>query len=81
MFKRYNEGKYFIEILHNGDKYYYLDSSGQLHREDGPAVEKLNGDKFWYLNGKLHRDDGPAVEKVSGYKFWYLNGKIIKEGK
>ena len=25
---------------------------GQLHREDGPAVERANGDKEYYLNEK-----------------------------
>jgi hypothetical protein len=25
--------------------------SGELHRENGPAVEWSNGDKWWYLNG------------------------------
>ena len=34
----------------NGDKEWYL--NGQLHREDGPAVEYANGDKYWYLNGQ-----------------------------
>ena len=34
----------------------YLDSetwylNGKLHREDGPAVERSNGDKEWWLNG------------------------------
>jgi hypothetical protein len=25
---------------------------GNLHREDGPAVENIDGYKAWYLNGK-----------------------------
>ena len=29
---------------------------GQCHREDGPAIERVNGDKYWYVEGKLHRD-------------------------
>lgn len=48
----------------------------KLHREDGPAVEHANGDKFWYLNGKAHRVDGPAVEHANGDKFWKLNDKL-----
>ena len=32
---------------YNGDKAWYL--NGELHREDGPAVECV-GDKYWYLN-------------------------------
>jgi hypothetical protein len=61
----------------NGDKEWYL--NGDLHREDGPAVEKANGTKEWWLNGNLHREDGPAFERVSGHKLWYLNGKIHRE--
>ena len=57
----------------DGTIYYYNDE-GQLHREDGPAIEDPNGDKFWYINGKRHREDGPAVEDNNGYKVWYING-------
>jgi hypothetical protein len=34
----------------------------KLHREDGPAIEERNGDKYWYINGRIHRKDGPAIE-------------------
>jgi hypothetical protein len=27
------------------------------HREDGPAVEWLNGDKYWFLNGKAYTEE------------------------
>ena len=53
--------------------------NGNLHREDGPAVEYANGDKSWYLNGKLHREDGPAVEYANGYKEWRINGIQLSE--
>ena len=53
-------------------KYWYL--NGNLHREDGPAIEWGNGTKFWYLNDKLHREDGPAIEEANGDKSWWLNG-------
>ena len=43
----------------NGNKYWY--QNGELHREDGPAIERANGTKEWYQNGKLHREDGPAA--------------------
>ena len=59
---------------------------GQLHREDGPAVEWANGDKSWYLNGQRlteeefnkrtqpHREMTVAqLEKELGY-----NIKIVK---
>ena len=60
-----------------GNKEWYL--NGDLHREDGPAVEWANGDKMWWLNGKYHREDGPAVERVDGDKVWFLNGKELTE--
>ena len=25
--------------------------NGEFHREDGPAVERADGNKLWYLNG------------------------------
>jgi hypothetical protein len=28
--------------------------NGRLHRTDGPAIERADGDKFWYLNGQMH---------------------------
>jgi hypothetical protein len=61
---------------YNGDKRWF-NINGQLHRDnDLPAIEKANGDKFWYVNGKRHRgNDLPAVEKVNGDKEWLVNGK------
>ena len=50
----------------------------QLHREDGPAVEFANGEKYWYQNGVLHREDGPASE-WSGNKSWYQKGERHRE--
>ena len=47
---------------------------GQTHREDGSAIEHLDGSKSWLLNGLLHREDGPAHENANGTKYWYLNG-------
>jgi hypothetical protein len=34
-----------------GKKYgWYI--NGKRHREDGPAFERANGDKAWYINGE-----------------------------
>lgn len=55
------------------DKLWYL--NGDLHREDGPAVELSVGTKYWYINGELHREDGPAVEYYNGSKQWWINGE------
>ena len=64
------------EINEFGTKRWYKE--GQLHREDGPAVECDNGNKYWYKEGKCHRIDGPAVEFVDGYKLYYYLGKQIE---
>jgi hypothetical protein len=55
----------------------YLDEkSGLYHREDGPAIEFPDGDKFWMKYGMYHKEDGPAVECANGHKFYHLNGKL-----
>jgi len=53
--------------------------NGKFHREDGPALEYINGNKLWYINGKLHRENGPAREYVNGDKEWYVNGQRHRE--
>ena len=63
--------EYTLKVYANGSKEWNL--NGDLHREDGPAIEYADGDKFWYLNGERHREDGPAVEAACGYKAWYIN--------
>ena len=60
-----------------GNKFWY--KNGILHREDGPAVELVNGIKEWYLNGHLHRESGPAIDRVDGTKRWYHRGKLHRE--
>jgi len=64
------------------DKYgttWWYNEDGELHREDGPAVEYVDGTKHWYINGKHHREDGPAIVRADGSKFWFLNNKSHRE--
>jgi len=61
------------------ERWEWKNSRGQLHREDGPAIEYDNGDKLWFLNGKCHREGGPAIEYDNGDKEWYLNGWLHRE--
>ena len=61
----------------NGNKK-WLDSKGFYHRDDGPALEYIDGTKFWYQHGEYHREDGPAYEGANGTKEWYIEGKWIK---
>ena len=39
---------YKVDVYDNGDKHWFL--NGKLHREDGPAIERADGSKSWYLN-------------------------------
>jgi hypothetical protein len=65
--------------LDKDGKRIWTNSKGELHRENGPAVEWVDGDKLWYINGKLHREDGPAIELADGTKYWYINGEQHRE--
>lgn len=54
--------------------------TGELHREDGPAVEvDIDGTKYWYHHDQLHREDGPAFECTDGRKQWYRHGQCHRE--
>jgi hypothetical protein len=53
--------------------------NGNLHREDGPACEYIDGTRCWYLNGRRHRIDGPAIEYANGDRYWYLNDEEYTE--
>jgi len=79
--------EYTVKVYDNGDKHWRL--NGELHREDGPAVEFDDGDKYWYLNGKQLTEDqfneamGPTkeltigeIESMLGYKI-----KVVGEDK
>ena len=57
----------------------YYNDNNELHREDGPAMERTDGSKFWYKNRLYHREDGPAREYADGDKYWYKNGKLHRE--
>jgi len=79
--------EYYLKLLNNHLSFKkvfenrtikYVDHNGNFHREDGPAIEWINGAKFWYINGKKHRDDGPAIEFTNGHKEWWLNDKRHK---
>lgn len=54
--------------------------NGQLHREEGPAIEWESGRKAWYLHGERHRHDGPAVVTAFGDTCWYARDEYHREG-
>ena len=67
------------EISEYGTKR-WTNSDGQLHREDGAAVEFTDGTKWWLNNGKRHRLDGPAGEYADGTCDYWINGqKLTKD--
>lgn len=60
-----------ISILFLSDNIeHYLD--GELHREDGPAIEWNNGEKQWYYHGELiHCSSQEEFERLIKLKgFW-----------
>lgn len=63
----YSALKYRVEVDHHGTRSYY-NAAGLLHREDGPAIVRVDGTVEWWFNGELHRDVGPAVERSDGTK-------------
>ena len=68
----YEALKYCVKTYSDGSRWYY-NSSGQLHRTDGPAVVR-NDARMWHLNGQLHREDGPAAVWGNGMQEWYIHG-------
>lgn len=54
-------------------------NGNQVHRVDGPAIIRKNGNQEWWINGVRHRDNGPAIETKDGTNIWYQHGKIHRE--
>jgi len=69
--------QYTVRVFNDGFRIWY--QNGQLHREDGPAIENASGYNHWYINGKRHREDGPAIVCPDGTKHWFLNGEEYTE--
>lgn len=55
----------------DGSKEYW--HRGLCHRDDGPAIDKINGQKIWKSFGKYHCDSGPAIVQAYGRKDYWLN--------
>jgi hypothetical protein len=49
------------------------------HREDGPAYERGDGYKAWYVDDLRHREDGPALIDEKGNKEWWIRGNQLTE--
>jgi len=57
----------------------YYNDLNQYHREDGPAIERADGDNYYNDLNQLHREDGPAIEWADGDKAWYRNDLLHRE--
>ena len=55
--------KPYLQVA-NGTKRWYL--KGQLHRENGPAVEWVNDNNEWHLNG-VEYTENEFNEKMSTF--------------
>lgn len=49
----------------------YQNAQGQLHRVNGPALERADGSQEWYLNGELGRADSEQAVRVDQYGVGY----------
>lgn len=59
----------------------YKNLLGDLHREDGPALEYEDGREAWYYDGVPHRGgDLPASIDPDGDMEWWVHGKQHREG-
>ena len=58
----------------------WLNKHRGLHREDGPALIKPDGETMWCQYNQLHRLDGPAWEKPDGFWEWRCQGNTHRIG-
>jgi len=45
---------YEVRVYDNSTKEWFL--NGKRHREDGPAIEFADGNKYWYLNNTKYTE-------------------------
>jgi hypothetical protein len=67
-----------MEVDQRGNKFWRVPYPYLVyHRTGGPAIEWVDGDKWWFLNGEHHRTDGPAVECMDGSTQWWLHDDAL----
>lgn len=71
------ENNYYDEFVEATT--YTKGSPNYFHREDGPALEFVTGEKHYYVENKLHRVGGPAVILPDGSSIYYFEGKVHRE--
>ena len=65
-------------VLPDGSQVWRL-PTGELHRDDGPAITRPDGYEAWWQHGERHGVNGPAVTSPDGYEVWYQNGKLHRD--
>ncbi len=72
------ENKPICEIDADGNKRWW-NVKGLLHREDGPAVEYIDGEQQWWVNGNIHRLCGPALVRPHNRSAWFINSLNVTD--
>lgn len=57
----------------------WLEKTGLIHREGGPAIIHSDGSLSYLYRSQSHRDDGPSFVGADGSEEWYRNGKVHRE--
>ena len=65
-----------LEIDEEGNRF-WRDDDNLFHREDGPAIECVDGSKEWWIDGAPHRTDGPAVDHANNLYEWWINDEKV----
>ena len=65
--------QYYPGVFETDVRYWMI--NGEVHREDGPAIERPDGTKGWVIKNKPHRLDGPAEEWPDGTMRYFINGR------
>jgi len=68
----------FFDDNGKADGYKYWYRNGELHREDGPAIEYANGYKYWYLNGIEYTESSYKAEIAKRSNSNPCNGKVVE---
>jgi len=78
MFVRYvrNDPNLIKKIWFYGNSNIFWSLNGNLHREDGPAIEMKTGYKEWYLEGKKYYTEQEYWKALGNLKL----RKTIHEG-
>lgn len=71
--------EYTVKVWPGDYKEWWL--NGKRHREDGPAIEWVKGQKSWYLNGTLVTEEevmGSRVKELTVSEISELLGYEVK---